>query len=136
MWIVGGRNGGDDTSELISAGSAPFSGPKLSFPIHSHCMVKFREDAIYIIGGFQQMAISNQVWIVDPTKSINDPSIKMEMKKGPPLKQARYNMACGIYNDLGTMKLIVAGGQYQSGESSDSVEVFDPLPSQKWKYGK
>ena len=73
LWIVGGTSDIFDPSEASNStefvDTARFSvcrGPNLPFTIHSHCMIKFSETEIYIIGGWQNGKISNKTWIVDP----------------------------------------------------------------------
>jgi hypothetical protein len=57
-------------------------GPELPFTISQHGMVKISENAIYIIGGRQDDAISQDVWIIDPKDQYS-------VKKGPSLKTSR-----------------------------------------------
>ena len=73
IWIVGGTSDIFDTSKASNSSefidSAEYSvskGPDLPFTIHSHCMIKFSETEIYIIGGRQNGKIANKTWIVDP----------------------------------------------------------------------
>ena len=65
-------------------------GPELPFTISQHGMVKISENAIYIIGGRQDDAISQDVWIIDPKDQYS-------VKKGPSLKTSRL-VPTGLWN--------------------------------------
>ena len=64
---MGGSNGSAlKNTEFVYANGQIASGPTLDFTIKDHCMVKLSDNKIFIIGGEQNGAVSNQVWIVDP----------------------------------------------------------------------
>ena len=73
LWIVGGTSdifdpskASNSTEFIDSAKHSVSKGPDLPFTIHCHCMIKYSETEIYIIGGRQNGKISNKTWIVDP----------------------------------------------------------------------
>ena len=81
-------------------------------------------------GGKQNGKISNKVWIANPR---ND----FEVIEGPPLKEARYFMSSGVYQDYsGVTKIIVAGGLNSLRKDIITVEILNPSISNKWEYGK
>ena len=110
-------------------------GPKLPFKIVGHCIVKYQEDKIFLIGGRQNGLITNQVWILNPFNGIH--------KKGPVLNEKREDFACGKMEKNGTILLIVAGGHDSSDKyfednlnnSLDTVEILDPLSEIGWTLG-
>ena len=58
LWIVGGwsRDFNDlSSTELLSFKSdqPPIMGPELPFTIRCHCMIRYDENSIYLIGGKQ-----------------------------------------------------------------------------------
>ena len=157
IWIVGGTSDIFDTSKASNSSefidSAEYSvskGPDLPFTIHSHCMIKFSETEIYIIGGRQNGKISNKTWIVDPkndfhiTEGIDLVFSGLNVKiakylykfAGPMLKYGRARH-CGAKMDLnGKSILVVAGGESsEDSKELDSVEILDPLSLEGWQEG-
>ena len=61
------------------------NGPALPFTISEHCMVKYDDNSIYIIGGKQNGVFSNKTWIMDPR---ND----FQLREGPSLKYGNLNL--------------------------------------------
>ena len=138
LWIVGGDNHSHDTlnsTEFIKLDlkdypeEAQIIGPELPFSIYDHCMLKFDENSIYLIGGEQNDKISNKTWIVDPRKNF-------QIIEGPPLNRKRKGHCCAKFeNKAGKILFVVAGG-FDGATFLDSVEILDPLSDQGWKYGK
>ena len=130
LWIVGGYEHEDlNTTEFVYIDKESAPGPTLDFIIAHHCMAKFSENAIYIIGGKQDGEISNQVWIADPTNGF-------KITKGPSLNEGRYFMSCEVYQDAGVKKILVAGGINSTKNDTDTVEILDPSSSNNWEFGK
>ena len=94
LWVVGGEEETDnvryisDTSEFITFEYTPIWGPSLPFSVSEHCMIQFNENAIFLIGGIQDLTTSNKTWIIDPTNGF-------KIKEGPALNFARTNHSCG-----------------------------------------
>ena len=118
---------------------------------------------VYIIGGIQKGTflsqstdlISNQTWIVDPSKNF-------EMTSGPSLNMARVDHCCAKMEIDGKVFIVVAGGQCDPSDipsDDDEWHYFDPdadigaedypdpqlisvelldisSPNQAWTYGK
>ena len=132
LWVVGGTNGenNDDskyTSEFVSLKKYSIQGPKLPFTVYAHCMVKYNEDEIFLIGGFQNDTLSNQVWIFNPKNKTHT--------KGPNLNHERRFFACGKMKKNNKFILVVVGGQGSSGTSLNSVEILDPKSDKGWIQG-
>ena len=127
---MGGSNGSAlKTTEFVYASGKTTFGPTLDFTIKDHCMVKLSDNKIFIIGGEQNGDVSNQVWIVDPTKNF-------EMHRGQPLRKGRRFFSCATFDDAGKTKIIVAGGGSPSENSGDSVKILNPsLPNSEWTDG-
>ena len=90
---------------------------------------KFREDAILMIGGWQDDYFSPKTWIIN-SKNLS------EMIEGPPLKKTRYAPACGkLRDESGNIIIIVAGGLDQVGYEMDSVEILNTTSMKEWKKG-
>ena len=132
LWIVGGRDGEFDhlcSTEYVKLGQLPVQGPELPFKISSHCMVKYSDNAIYIIGGIQNGIISNKTWIVDPSNGF-------KMTLGPSLNTQRHGHSCGKMIANGKIILVVAGGSDVSSLNYlKSVEILDPSSGQGWISG-
>ena len=102
-----------------------------------HCMIKYDENSIFIIGGKQNDVISNKTWIINPKK-------EFQIKEGPNLNQLRFGHACGkMLAPNGKILLVVAGGTglVKNSESHhlkflNSVEILDPSLKQGWKLGQ
>ena len=60
------------------------NGPALPFTISEHCMVKYDDNSIYIIGGKQNGVFSNKTWIMDPRNNF-------QLREGPSLKYGNFN---------------------------------------------
>ena len=95
LWIVGGWN--RDFNDLASTefisleNQPPIMGPDLPFTIRCHCMVRYDENSIYLIGGKQNNEWSKKSWIVNPVNGF-------EIQEGPPLNHVRHSHACAIKN--------------------------------------
>ena len=129
---MGGSNGSAlKTTEFLYASGNTASGPTLDFTIKDHCMVKLSDNKIFIIGGEQNGAVSNQVWIVDPTKNF-------QISFGQPLRKSRKFFSCATFeDDDGQSKIIIAGGSNPSESSMDSVEILNTyIPNSRWANGK
>ena len=140
LWIVGGDNHSHDTlksTEFIAldkcTNAKDYSeetqtGPEIPFSIYDHCILKFNENSIYLIGGEQNDKISNKTWIVDSRKNF-------QITDGPPLNRKRKGHCCAKFeNKAGKILFVVAGG-FDGATFLDSVEILDPLSDQGWKYG-
>ena len=129
---MGGSNGSAlKNTEFVYANGQTASGPTLDFTIKDHCMVKLSDNKIFIIGGEQNGAVSNQVWIVDPTKNF-------QISFGQPLRKSRKFFSCATFeDDDGQSKIIIAGGRNPSESSMDSVEILNTsVPNSQWIDGK
>ena len=105
LWITGGLSErkagrGHSSSEFIYLNKPAERGPDLPFEIHGHCMIKYNDSAIFIIGGdldeydYRGPVISKS-WIIDPTNNFS-------IRNGPSLSGGAL---LGISCDL--IKLIV-----------------------------
>ena len=69
LWITGGENDYVDlnSTEFLSFGQQQNSkkGPDLPFTIERHGMVIYNKNSIFMIGGYQDGALSGKSWIVD-----------------------------------------------------------------------
>ena len=81
LWITGGlskRNAGKghSSSEFIYLNKPAEKGSDLPFEIHKHCMIRYNDSAIFIIGGdldeydYRGPVISKS-WIIDPTNNFS-----------------------------------------------------------------
>ena len=102
------------------------SGPELPFTISGHCLVQFDENCIFIIGGWQNGAVSNKTWIFNPNE--------FEIKEGPAMIKERALHSCGKMKRKGKTILVVAGG-IGTMSNLDSVELCDPKSSRGWYFG-
>jgi len=120
MWVVGGFEDVDlSSTEFVYTDKPAKAGPKLDFVVAHHCMVQTADDAVYIVAGKQEGAMTNKVWIVDPTNNF-------QVKEGPSLKADRYFHSCAAMKDeeTGAVKIVVAGGFGSHGPTA-SVEILD-----------
>ena len=130
IWITGGfsNNGDLKSTEIISLDQPPIPGPDLPFTVYDHSMVLVNPKTIYLIGGFQNGDVSNETWIIDPTKDF-------QIKVGPSLNIARNWHSCSKMRIKGRIFLVVAGG-HNNGKTLDSVELLDTTcPDKGWKTG-
>ena len=152
LWVTGGIDRcevGQKTTEFVIIRDAltektfqpvqqldSIEGPDLPFTICQHGVVKIKENAIYIIGGRQNGNISSDVWIVDPTNNYS-------VTQGPSLKTSRYEFSCGTMEVDGRTMIVVAGGYTKPKTFLDTVEILDPLLSERgggkanisWSFG-
>ena len=91
-------------------------------------MVKYNENSIYIIGGFQDGSRSKETWIVNPKNGF-------EIINGPKLNQERSSFSCGKMEVNDKILIVIAGGEDRYGFGLDSVEILDPQSNQGWKSG-
>ena len=91
-------------------------------------MVKYNDNSIYIIGGFQDGSRSKETWIVNPKNGF-------EIVNGPKLNQERSSFSCGKMEVNDKILIVIAGGEDRYGFGLDSVEILDPQSNQGWKSG-
>ena len=128
LWILGGLSGENllDSTEFLSLGSSNGNpGPKLPYGLANFCAVKYAEDEVYVIGGWNGFD-KNKVFIFNPMNGFAH-------IEGPSLKIKRRNPACGIMSNGLQSKIVVAGGY--NGYFLNSVEIFDPTIN-NWIPGK
>ena len=133
LWVFGGEGEGVDhfkSTEFISLDSPSVKGPDLPFKVIKHCTIKYNEDSIYLIGGYQDGIISEKTWIIggDPDKN------GFTIKEGPCLNTKRYAHSCGIMEKNGKILIVVAGGQEED-DDLDTVEILDPSSNAGWILG-
>ena len=137
LWITGGLSEfnagkGHSSSEFIYLNKSAEKGPDLPFEIHRHCMIKYNDSAVFIIGGDLDEyggPRSSNTWIIDPTNNFT-------IIDGPPLSKGKANMACGKMKIEGKTWLVV--GPYQNGPISQAehLDLLDPLNvNQGWLKG-
>ena len=128
-WVVGGILAKSSTStELLSINEGAIKGPDLPFEIWGHCMIKYDENSIYIIGGQQNKSVSNKTWIADSSNGF-------KIREGPTLNVHRRGHSCGKFEKNGEIVLIVAGGFDQTLQDLDSMEYLIPSTGQGWILG-
>ena len=100
-------------------------------------MIRFDENCIYIIGGFQNDSVSRKTWIVNLKNfsSENGGKFEFEIKEGPSLNIERKEHSSGKMEIDGKIYLIAAGGINEAHSYLDSVEILDPLDDKGWKLG-
>ena len=97
--------------------------------ISYHCMVKYKDDAVMMIGGMQNGFFT-------PSSLIVNPFNVTELTKGPSLNYQRYHPTCAtIKDEFGNVNVIVAGGLDGNGYEMDSVEFLDTTTMSKWVLG-
>ena len=125
LWIVGGWN--RDFNDLASTefisfeNQPPIMGPDLPFTIRCHCMIRYDENSIYLIGGKQNNEWSKKSWIVNPVNGF-------EIQEGPTLNHVRHSHACAKLKINGKILIVVTGGLGSTPHQDflDSVEILDP----------
>ena len=130
IWVLGGADENYNhlnSSEIITTDSS-FETVALPFTISNHCMVKVSENAIYVIGGWQNYTSSRETWIIDPVDGLS-------ISKGPSMNKDRTDMSCGTMKIKGQTVIIVAGGDWDVDDPITTVEILDPTSVLGWIYG-
>ena len=128
FWILGGMNF-DSTEFIIQGQTNGIPGPKLPNELSQMCAVKFSEEEIFVIGGNDEDADVDEVWIYNPLNGF-------ARNQGPSLNMSRYAHSCGIMTDGERTFIVVAGG-YSFNEfwgPLNSVEIYDPT-DKTWHSG-
>ena len=134
LWITGGLSRvnagkGHSSSEFIYLNKPAEKGPDLPFEIYSHCMIKYNDSVVFIIGGDLDEVYgssSSKTWIIDPTNNFN-------VRDGPSLSEGKIAMACGKMTIDGKTWLVV-GPYTHSG--ANHLDLLDPLNvNQGWLKG-
>ena len=99
-------------------------GPELPEPFWYHCMTKYSEDEIIIIGGDGPK--TKTIMVDVPNGFI--------MNEGPPLIHYRLGHACETFQLDGRTMVIVVGGL--AGRYSNVTEIWDPMSQFGWQEGK
>ena len=141
VWITGGSQI-PQMSKFLFSNRDPVEGPKpkpkFPFKIYQHSMVKVDSQTIYIIGGYLvenvlgtiTQVISNNTWIVDPTKDF-------EFYVGPSMKKTGCLIGCATLS-MNRKVIIVAAKSSSFRETNrlDWVEYLDTSnPANGWKIG-
>ena len=129
LWVVGGWNSQQkdlSTTEFVYLDKPSEKGPDLPFTIHSHCMIKYNQSSVFIMGGYQDGPRSDKTWIIDPTKNFT-------IEKGPSLNSPKSEMACGKMKIEKKIWLVVG----PCGGNTFDIELLDPSNlSQGWIEGE
>ena len=127
LWLLGSDHGSAiDSTEFISLSDGPVNGPRLPFKYGHSCVVKYNDNTIYFLGGYQSGLPTDNVWIA----SISD---EITFSQGPSMFQSRYYHACGTIS-IGNKKLIIVAGGFIGAKGISSVEILDPSINQ-WVKG-
>ena len=136
LWITGGLSEphsgkGHSSSEFIYLNEPAEKGPDLPLEIHKHCMIKYNDSAVFIIGGdldeydLAPAPASPKTWIIDPTNNF-------AIRVGPSLSESKKVMTCGKMTIDGKTWLVV--GPYNPTEKQ--LDLLDPLNvNQGWLKG-
>ena len=132
LWIMGGSNANDVTTEFITKDAGAVNGPTLPEPVGESCAVRFIKNGyIYLIGGMggsDSLYEIDNVWVANP---LND----FAFTEGPSLMTARFEHSCSTMS-IGAKSIIVAAGGFNSNSGElKSVEILDPTSNQ-WVAGK
>ena len=137
LWITGGLSEvnagkGQSTSEFIYLDKPAEKGPDLPFEIHKHCMIKYNDSTIFIIGGdlyeYNPGSVSSKTWIIDPTNNF-------AIRPGPSLSEGKSVMACGKMTIDGKTWLAVGPYLYKTSQAKH-LDLLDPLNvNQGWLKG-
>ena len=138
FWITGGLSEpysgkGHSSSEFIYLNKPVEKGPDLPFEINRHCMIKYNDSAVFIIGGdldeysgYYSGTQSSKTWIIDPTNNFT-------IRDGPSLSEGKVLMACGKMTIDGKTWLVVGPGYYWN---EKQLDLLDPLNvNQGWLKG-
>ena len=133
MWILGGwyyhcvsrcLSGADGTTSstefLKMNTNKGIPGPDLPYWGYGHCAVKFSEEQVFVIGGFQTLTgfnikLSSNVVIFNPLNNFT-------YIEGPSLNEGRSRHVCGLMSNGQLSKIVIAGGIREKHD----VEIFDP----------
>ena len=122
LWVVGGYDTDCEhlnSTEFVTLDHPSAVGPELPFTLKGHSMVKFDNNTIFIIGGYQDGEISNKTWIIDANNGF-------KIRVGPSLNTKRVGHSCGKMVSGGKILLVVAGGRKEEKSFLNSVEILDP----------
>ena len=135
LWITGGLTKVNDgttslkSTEFVYLNKQSERGPDLPVEIHEHCMIKYNDSAVFILGGKlgadskHYLTPSSKTWIVDPTSNF-------QISEGPSLPSAKNVMACG--------KMIIGGKTWLvvGPQGGTDIDLLDPLNvNQGWLKG-
>ncbi len=130
LWIVGGSKyiGTHNTTEFIRSNGITEQGPTLPFFIKNHCMVKYNESMVFILGGSDERGLRQRTtWIVDLSNN------GFDVYKGPSMLEKKEEVACGLMQVRGKTNVIVAGGR--TTKAIDTTEFWDPESNEGWQVG-
>ena len=136
FWILGGRNGSsrtcctlDSTEFIIEGQTNGIPGPKLPSILYSPCAIKFTQNQIFVIGGYDNTFYRKEVWIYDPQNGF-------ARTQGPSLIMGRFGHSCSTMKDGEKTVIIIAGGHGRGFTGTiNSVEIYDPTDN-TWHSGK
>ena len=116
------------TIELISPKSWTKVSPvQLPIGIQLHCVVQWDSQTFLVIGGLDGHKPRDETYLIN--------IVTNQLKKGPNLKNARYEHACEELNLKGKFYIIVTGGK--DGKNFRSTEVLDKDNlEQGWQLGQ
>ena len=135
LWITGGLTKVNDgtsslkSTEFVYLNKQSERGPDLPIEICKHCMIKYNDSTVFIIGGVLGADIrdgrtTSKTWIVDPTSNF-------QIREGPSLPSAKRLIACG--------KMIIGGKTWLvvgPDSPSEGLDLLDPLNvNQGWLRG-
>ena len=104
----------------------------MPFTIHSHCMVQYSDNIIYLIGGWQDGVLSHKTWIIDMTDGF-------KIEEGPKLPKTNHLYTCSSMVVDGDTILVASGGGsmkfYHDSQYSRSLLFLNPRKENQWMIG-
>ena len=103
----------------------------MPFTIHSHCMLQYSDNIVYLIGGVQDAVISDKTWIIDMTNGF-------KIEEGPILPKTNHLYTCTSMAVDGDIILVASGGSrksYHDSEYSRSLLFLNPKKENQWIVG-
>ena len=135
FWILGGYNGSHyskSTEFIIEGQTNRVLGPELPYRSKLMCAVKWSEQEIFVIGGFdgELLDYSNAVWLYNPQNGFARTQVSS-------LNTKRAGHSCSTMRNGENDFIILAGGHNGPYDDNrfDSVEIYDPT-SNTWYSGK
>ena len=88
----------------------------MPFTIHSHCMVQYSDNIVYLIGGWQDGVLSDKTWIIDMTNGF-------KIEEGPTLPKNNHLYTCSSMVVDGDTILAASGGSTKFYQKSKGVKI-------------
>ena len=127
IWLLGGAQNSQTSTEFIYLNGTSNKGPDLPVQTRYHCVTKLNETAALLSGGYTQNKTSDETYIYN--------FVTRRWSMGPRMQESRFHHGCGqFYSEYDESNMVMSIGGKNFDGCLNSVEYLLESSS-TWKKG-